>query len=252
MLDDRVTEVVPTEALHLGGVVCLGEVAKATHELQRREDRVSLQRASKHPKLDGVLVGDVHRVVAVALGETADRLRLLGPSAVRLRGVASRCPSGDLLALPAREEDDGLEQSVYCLDKLQLGELLRRAGLAEELAAYVDVEPAGRRVVAAHALRERRLADVAPHLLASIRHHVLGAHWMGDELAAVFEAPVVLEVEEVVSVHGADAGCRGIGVAVVHLKLHAEVEACRLRLGIVAEDRGWLEVVGLDGLPVVV
>ena len=116
----------------------------------------------------------------------------------------------------------------------------------------MDVEAAGRRVVASHALSERRLAYVAPHLFASARHHVLGAHGMGDELAAIVEASVVLEVEEVVAVHGADASCGGIGVAVVHLKFHAEVESRWLRLGIVAEDRGRFEVVGLNGLAVVV
>ena len=106
--------------------------------------------------------------------------------------------------------------------------------------------------MASHALGKRRLADVAPHLLALVRHHVLGAHRVRHELASAVQAPVVLEVEEVVSVHGGDPRRSRLGVAVVHLKLDPEVEACRLRVRRVAEDGSGLEVVGLDGSPAVV
>ena len=109
MLDDCVAEVVPAETIHLRGIGCLREMAQPGYELQRGEDGVRLQRPSEHPELDGVLVGDVHRTVAIALGVSAHGLGLLGPAAVRLRCVAARGPSVDLFSLPAREVDDGLE-----------------------------------------------------------------------------------------------------------------------------------------------
>ena len=72
------------------------------------------------------------------------------------------------------------------------------------------------------------------------------------QLAALVEAAVVLEVEEVAPVHRAYARRRCLRIAQVHLKLHAQVEAGRLRVGRVAEYRCGLEVVGLDGPPIVV
>ena len=89
-------------------------------------------------------------------------------------------PSVDVVALAAGEDDDGLEEAVDRLDELEFGELLGRLVLSEKLAADVHVQPACVRVVAPHALGERRCADAAPHPLASIRHHELGAHGAGD------------------------------------------------------------------------
>ena len=249
---DRIAELVPAKAIHLAWIGRLDQVAKPAYELERREYRVGLERAAEHPELDGVLVGDVHRVVAVALRVPAHRLRLHHPAAVGLGRVAARGPAVDLLALPAGEVDDGLEEPIDRLDELELGELLRHPGLAEEVATHMDVQPAGRGVVASHPLCERCLADVAPHLLSRIRHHVLGAHGMRHELTALVEASVVLEVEGVAPVHRPYARRRCLRIAQVHLELHAQVEAGRLRIGRVAEYRCGLEVVGLDGLPVVV
>lgn len=96
-------------------------MAEAGHELERRQDRLGFERSAEHPELDGVVIGDVHRVIAVAFRVSADRLGLLGPAAVGLRGVAARGPSVDLLALAPREVDDGLEQAVDRLDELELG-----------------------------------------------------------------------------------------------------------------------------------
>ena len=81
-LHDRIAKLVPAKAIHLVWIGRLDQVAKPAYELERREYRVGLERAAKHPELDGVLVGDVHRVVAVALRVPAHRLRLLHPAAV--------------------------------------------------------------------------------------------------------------------------------------------------------------------------
>ena len=215
-------------------------------ELQGGKDRVGLERAAEEAELDGVRVGDVDRVVAVALGEAAHPLGLLDPACVLLRRVALGRPPVDVVALAAGEDDDGLEEAVDGLDELELGELLGCLVHPEEVAADVDMEPAGVRVVAPHSLGERRGADTAPHRLARIRHHVLGAHGMGDELAAFIEAAVVLEVEQLLPVFLRNPLRRRLGVAVVHLKLDPEVEPGRLTsLGIV-EDGFRLEAVGHD------
>ena len=221
-------------------------MAEPCDELQGGKDRVGLERAAEEAELDGVLVGDVDRVVAVALGEAAHPLGLLDPARVLLRRVALGRPPVDVVALAAGEDDDGLEEAVDGLDELELGELLRCPVRSEEVTADVDVQSAGVSVVAPHSLGERRRADAAPHRLARIRHHVLGAHGMGDELASLIETAVVLEVEQPLAVFLRYPLRRRLGVAVVHLKLDPEVEPGRLASLGVVEDGFWLEAVGHD------
>ena len=48
-----------------------------------------------------------------------------------------------MCALAAGEDDDGLEEAVDGLDELELGELLGCLVRPEEVAADVDMEPAG-------------------------------------------------------------------------------------------------------------
>lgn len=146
-----VAQRVPREPVELPGGEAPHHGAHPRDERERREQRLRPERSAEHPQLDGRLVLDVHRLVAVVAGRPVDEAGGRYPPLVALRGVRASRPSVQLLAPPSAENRKGLEQPVDEGEHLVLCERLSGRALPEVRPAHVHVQAACPRVVAPHA-----------------------------------------------------------------------------------------------------